>query len=97
MKVFKMTRSLNLVLVPIHLHREDPRIKVADDGSKWIDRDDWSVDFFSFRNLEEAFEKTFDIDLFVDTKNAKLPRFYFRFLCPESLGTDAFARLWLGA
>ena len=42
-EVFKLAHALKLVLLPIHLRREDPKIVMADAGSKWKDSDDWSV------------------------------------------------------
>ena len=42
-EVFRVTmlcKSLNLTIIPIHLLRDHPRIKIADDGSKTTDTDD---------------------------------------------------------
>jgi hypothetical protein len=39
-QVMVLCNKLNLRIIPIHLLREDPRIKLADDGSKKADTDD---------------------------------------------------------
>ena len=91
--VLKMARQMNIHLVPIHLRREDPRIKMADEGSKKKDSDDWSIDLSSFEMIRQQFGP-FTIDLFADQSNKKVDRFYSDFLCPKSLGIDAFAHSW---
>jgi hypothetical protein len=93
LQVLKLARRLNIVLVPIHLLRDDPRIQIADAGSKIPDSDDWSVDSENFSRIEEQFGP-FTIDLFADQSNHKTDRFYANFLCPSSLGVDAFCHTW---
>ena len=44
LRVYRALRAANLFLLPVHLRREDPRIQIADAGSKWNDSDDWSLD-----------------------------------------------------
>jgi hypothetical protein len=39
--IMVLCKKLNIRIIPIHLLRDDPRIKVADDGSKMTDTDDW--------------------------------------------------------
>lgn len=87
-----LAREMNLSLEPIHLRREDPRIRKADEGSKVADSDDWSIDQLTFAYFEKFFE--FTIDLFADHKNAKVGRFYSNFYCEGSLGIEALAHSW---
>ena len=49
-KIMIQCKRLNIRIIPIHLLRDDPRIKIADDGSKTVDTDDWQID-------EETFKK----------------------------------------
>ena len=42
LQVLDICKKLNLAIIPIHLQREDPRIRIADEGSKIPDSDDWS-------------------------------------------------------
>ena len=93
MEIMMLAKDLQIVLLPIHLRREDPRIKMADAGSRMRDSDDWSLDAGSFKKLSDEFGP-FSIDLFADPSNAKTLRFYSDFLCPESIGIDAFAHSW---
>ncbi|KAI9553720.1 hypothetical protein GHT06_021652 [Daphnia sinensis] len=43
-EVMVLCKKLSLKIIPIHLLRDDPRIKLADDGSKTADTDDWQID-----------------------------------------------------
>ena len=92
-EIFRLAKNLNCRIQPIHLLREDPRIQVADAGSKAADTDDWSIDTTSYRWLETKFGP-FTIDLFADEANKKCQRFYSDFLCPTSIGVDAFCHSW---
>ena len=96
LEVYKLARRWNIVLVPIHLRREDPRIVVADQGSKWHDTDDWRVDAVSFREIQRRFGQEFDLDMFADTNNSRTDRFFSRYICPGTLAVDALAQRWEG-
>lgn len=91
-KVFKLAREIKLDIIPVHLHREDFRIQVADFGSRYYDADDWAIDRQSFLELTRFFEPT--IDLFAHFSNAKCERFYSFGKAPHTAGVDAFAQDW---
>jgi len=93
-KVWKLARDLEWYIKPIHLLRDDPRIQEADEGSKTVDSDNWSVDDQSFERFNAGIG--FTIDLFADTKNAKCDRFYSNFFCEGTMGVDAMAHDWTG-
>ena len=93
--VLKIAKDLNLNLLPIHLKREDPRIKIADAGSRIRDSDDWSIDQHCFDMLNSLFGP-FSIDIFADSSNAKTEKFFSDFICPGTMGVDAFAHSWDG-
>lgn len=93
-KVMLICQRLQLCLIPIHLRREDPRIQLADEGSKTEDTDDWQIDIATFRKFDSVM--CFTIDLFASFKNAQCPRFYSNFWCEETLGIDAFCHDWTG-
>jgi hypothetical protein len=95
LKVVEAARKLKISLVPIHLRREDPRIKIADAGSKSADSDDWSIDNESFKRLEQKFER-FSVDLFADEANRKVDKFYSAYYSPEAAGVEAFSQDWTG-
>ena len=53
LEILVLDKSLNFRLEPIHLLRSDPRIQIADKGSKTPDTDIWSVDATSFQDLNQ--------------------------------------------
>jgi len=65
--ILKLAAELEIHIEPIHLFRQDPRIQLADEGSGQLDTDNWSIDGYSFCNLEEQFN--FETDVFADSKN----------------------------
>lgn len=82
-------KRLNTRIIPIHLLRDDPRIKIADDGSKTTDTDNWQVDDQTFQRNRTRFK--FTIDLFASDRNSKCQRFYSNFFCPGTSGIHAFS------
>ena len=90
--VFRAARELRINLYPVHLHREDYRIQVADFGSRYYDPDDWTVDNASYISLTQDWRPT--IDLFAHFSNAKCERFYSYGKAPHTSGVDAFAQEW---
>jgi hypothetical protein len=81
-------------ITPIHLYREDDRIREVDALSKSKDSDNWSIDFASFQALNDDFH--FEIDLFADVNNAKTTRFFSKFYHDKAEAVDAFANPWVG-
>ena len=82
-------KRLNTRIIPIHLLRDDPRIKKADDGSKTTDTENWQVDDQTFQRNRTRFK--FTIDLFASDRNSKCQRFYSNFFCPGTSGIHAFS------
>jgi hypothetical protein len=95
LEVLALATQLKVSLVPIHLLRDDPRIMVADAGSKSCDSDDWSIDEVSFQELQEP-QNPFTVDLFADKANARLEKFYSNYFVPQSAGVDALIQDWSG-
>lgn len=93
LEVLSIARESNLHLIPIHLRREDPRIQMADAGSKIPDSDDWSVDNESFKELERQFGP-FTVDLFAEENNYQVKKFYSNYKCPLSSGINTFCHSW---
>ena len=94
LKVFELALRHNLVLLPVHLLREDPRIVLADQGSKWNDTDDWTVDWSTAENAQIWAGVQCNIDLFADPNNSKCARFCARYNCPRVEAVDAFSISW---
>jgi hypothetical protein len=93
--VLEKARTLNAKIEPIHLRREDPRIQLANGGSKIPDSDDWSIDEASFQKLNAKYGP-FTIDLFAADNNAKVKSFYSEFFSELSMGVNAFCHSWDG-
>ena len=89
-----LCQQLNIQVIPIHLLREDPRIKLADEGSKTDDTDDWQVDMATFKRFDCSMN--FSIDIFAASWNCQKPRFYSNFWCEGTTGIDAFCHDWSG-
>ena len=75
--IMVLCKKLNIRIIHIHLLRDDPRIKVADDGSKMTDTDDWQVDYENFQKINRRYR--FTIDLFASDRNTKCPKFFSNF------------------
>jgi hypothetical protein len=85
-----LCKKLNLRIIPIHFLREDPRIKLADNGSKTADTDDWQIDE-TFLMSNRKFK--LKIDLLASDSNTEYGRFFFsNFCCKRTTGIDAFSR-----
>ena len=85
-------KRLNIKIIPIHLLRDDPRIKIADDGSKTVDTDDWQIDDETFKKNQDKYN--FTIDLFASDRNSKCKKYYSNFYCTNTSGIDAFSHSW---
>lgn len=94
LEIYHLARSLPLDIIPIHLHRSDYRIQVADFGSWYYDPDDWACDSKTFESLKVYWPAT--IDLFAHFSNTQVPRFYSFGNSPHTAGIDAFAHSWDG-
>jgi len=89
-----LCKRMNLKIEPIHLKREDPRIQLADEGSKSLDTDNWSIDQSSFQELNDICK--FDYDMFADFFNRKCEKFCSLYYHEETRGVDAFSISWEG-
>lgn len=90
--IMVLCKKLNIRIIPIHLLRDDPRIKVADDGSKMTDTDDWQVDDETYQRINRRYR--FTIDLFASDRNTKCQKFFSNFYCSNTFGIGAFSHSW---
>ncbi|KZS08446.1 Uncharacterized protein APZ42_027551 [Daphnia magna] len=91
-RIMVLCQRLNIRIIPIHLLRDDPRIQIADDGSKTTDTDDWQVDVETYQTINNKYK--FTIDLFASDRNKKCQRFFSNFYCHDTSGIDAFSHSW---
>ena len=94
LKCYDICKTIGLTLTPIHLSREDYRIQTADEGTRFFDPDDWSINEIMYKKLTNNAAPT--VDLFAHPNNAKCERFYSYGKCPRSAGIDAFTKSWEG-
>ncbi len=92
--IFVNLTKLGCQLTPIHVTREDERIRQVDHLSKVLDTDNWSVDGHTFTKFHEQFG--FDIDLFADFCNKKVEKFASKFFHDAAEAVDAFSIPWKG-
>ncbi len=90
--IVKLCKELGIHVTPIHLRREDPRIQMADDGSKIKNSDNWSIDSASFNELNEIFK--FEMDLFADEQNAKTRDYCSLYFQKTAVAIEAFSTNW---
>lgn len=79
--------DLQVRWVPRFLNEE------ADFFSKHKDWDDWGISSDLFEKIDANWGRH-TIDLFANTRNAKVYRFFSKFWCPGTVGVDAFAHEW---
>ena len=93
-RVMTICQRSGIRITPIHLLRDDPRIQIADQGSKNTDTDNWGVDIQTFKQFDSLHH--FTIDLFASNLNAKCQKFFSNFYCPNTSGVEAFVHDWDG-
>ena len=84
--------KLNIFLVPVHVPRDVTVLRLADQGSKYMDTDDWSIDNQSFSHLQYLADRQFTCDVFAYNTNAKVAKFYSKLPSPGCAGINAYAR-----
>jgi len=84
--------ELGITITPIHMYREDPRLQLADEGSKFQDTDNWSLSFEDFEWFRTNFQ--FEMDLFANKNNKRAERFCGLFYEEGASGVDAFTLDW---
>lgn len=92
-ELFKLCRGINITIRPWHLSRDDPRIQLADEGSRIQDKDSWEVELETLTRLEEEWGPT-RIDLFADYFNRKKRKFVSQVAYGNPEFVDAFSREW---
>jgi len=91
-EIAQIAQKLRISIKPIHLSRQDPRMVEADEGSKTLDTDNWSIDEQSFQELNAQLE--FDTDLFADQNNRRVEKFCSLYYCEATEAVDAFSTTW---
>lgn len=94
LRAYKRIREIGIRLEFIHVRRSDPRIELADSGSRNFDQSDWSITRSAVDWLAQQVEKSFSVDLFATAQNTHCKRFFAPFVCAGAVSIDAFAQDW---
>ena len=92
--IFSVCLTNNFSLETEWIPRESN--KQADMLSRFIDKDDWSINPSVFRTIDITWGPH-TCDRFASYYNGQIPVFHPRFASPGSSGVDAFAEDWSGA
>jgi len=92
-EICKLAKQLHIEIEPVHLYREDLRIRDCDEKSKRKNSDNWSIDESNFIWFKENFP--LEIDAFADASNARLDHFYSEFYEDGTSGVNFFAQKWV--
>ena len=90
-KIFTKCKALNIRLKVQYISRSDPRIQVADMGSRQFDLTDFSIDFDSFI-LISRFWGPFELDCFATKLNKKCTNYISKFEDANAFGVNFFAQ-----
>lgn len=93
LRIYRKFQDSGRSLQVFWLRRSDPRMQFADDFSRAIDLDDWSVDEPTFGELNGR-AGPFEIDLFASDKNHRLPLYFSKMPSNQAVGRDAFLANW---
>jgi len=91
MAIYRLCMGYSIVLEMDWIPRSEN--EKADYFSKITDFDDWGISFEMLSILQARYG-VFEIDWFASENNAKVSKFYSRFLNPSSFGVDAFTANW---
>ena len=86
--------KLNIQIIPVHVPREMAILRLADEGSKYRDTDDWSIDNQSFAMLQSIAGEQVTCDNFAYNSNARVAKFYGKIPSPGCSGINAFSMNW---
>ena len=92
-RLYLQLKQLNIFHVAVWLPRDDPRIKVADEGSRDFDIDNWMIAVQNFVELSECWGP-FTIDVFASDENARVNRYYTKersVFCQDLTGEHVWA------
>ena len=93
LRIYRKFQDAGRVLDVMWVRRSDPRLVFADDHSRALDLDDWSVDEATFKELQSR-AGPFDTDLFASDLNKRLGKYFSKMPSDGALGRDAFLANW---
>ena len=82
--------QFDIILLPVWQRRSTLLLKIADEGSKVSNTDEWSVALEDYNLICEKFMVMPEIDLMASAANTKCSAFYSKLPDKTALGTDFF-------
>ena len=93
-EIFNLLHSIQARIIPIWSPRENNLIRLADELSKFNDTDDWGIEPAALRALETIFSEKFTCDMFANSTNRKVEKFFSKVAAPGSYGINCFMQDW---
>ena len=93
-EIFNLLHSIQARIIPIWSPRENNLIRLADELSKFNDTDDWGIEPAALRALESIFSEKFTCDMFANSTNRKVEKFFSKVAAPGSHGINCFMQDW---
>ena len=94
MILFRLQSELNMRIIFVWAPRDHPSIALADEGSKFLDTDDWSICNTSYGAIQIINGSRFTCDVFASSSTNKVSKFYSKVPSVGSSGINAFAQDW---
>ena len=91
---FHLLHQLKLRIIPIWKPRSNRLIELADQASKFRDTDDWGISRKSFNILQFVFDTRFTLDVYANSTNYKVSKFFSKVAAPGSSGINAHMQDW---
>ena len=93
LEIYKACLQHKIALRVTWKSRADPRMVLADEWSKHVDYDDWSVDDTTFEGASQIVGP-FKCDLFASERNQRVDCFFSILIADSAVGRDAFTSDW---
>ena len=85
--------NLGIKIQPVWVPRTNPLLVLADLGSKFDkSTDEWSIDLFSFKKIQNYFQVTFTFDAFASNENRRTQKYFSKIPQLFSCGINFFAQ-----
>jgi hypothetical protein len=94
LQIYRECRKKSIQLTVVWKPRSDPRLVLADDWSKSIDYDDWSVQESALDGLELRLGGRMKWDLFASDSNHRRADFFSLLASEKARGRNALAQDW---
>ena len=93
-KLFRLLHRMKLRIIPIWKTRDNALIRLADQASKFRDTDDWGISRRAYNVLEFVFNTQFTLDVYANSTNRKVGKFFSKVIAPGTSGINAHMQDW---